>query len=304
MGLKFFCIKTAICVNIILILLPLFVLRAQTVLLITGLSGSGKTTVCTRLKSLLNVPKSDGLPAFPWTYVSLDNSSIETKDKDDSCWQEDNERIHSACLEKIYQGLETGNNVLCDTIIENDCAYELYAKKMRTLQMKYGVTILTVYMHCSLSVLVERLHARNKKAQSGSRSLSDLLQCFDKMFFSVKNDCGFGCIAQGAVSTIINTEKYMKKFDKNILKQYLAKGLFFNVEKNHNENVVLPTEKTFIYPRFSYNIFLDANKLPENIAYALYQLVIACEKNGTCDSKALKKMNGFSWLKVPDYVKS
>jgi len=272
-------------------------LQPQTVVVITGPSGSGKTTVCTQLRSLLNAQNNELLDV-PWTYVSLDTCGSDASDEGFMWGQEGNKAIHSACLKKIYQNLENGNNVLCDTIIEDDYAYNMYAKELRMLHMKHGVAVLTAYMHCPLSVLVDRLHERNKKAKCGSRCLSDLLQNFDKMFFSVHDDYGFGCIAKGAVSSVINTEKYMKKFDKNILKRYLANGTLFNAKIPKNNEIVLPAQKTFILPRFSFNIILDASKPPENIARALYQFVTAYEKIDTYDSKDLMKMNGFSWLKI------
>lgn len=273
-------------------------LQSQTVVVITGPSGSGKTTVSEHLRSLLNAQKNNTLQDVSWAYVSLDTCVTHVKNEEYLWGREGNRAIHGACLKKIYHELECGRNVLCDTIIEDDYAYDMYAKELRMLHMKHGVTVLTAYMHCSLSVLVDRLHERNKKAKCGSRSLSDLLQNFDTMFFSTQDDCGFGCITKGAVSIVIDTEKYMKKFDKNILKRYLANGTLFNAPISQNNEIILPAQKTFILPRFSFNIILDASKAPENIACALYQFVKAYEKIDTYDSKDLKKMNGFSWLKI------
>lgn len=130
----------------------------RTVVVLNGPSGSGKSSV---VRTFLERVGDDGWDGYTMDDISEKSAGVTRKDSEDVV---QNKIIKKMCSD-INDGLDSGNNAVCDVVLKSNDEINLFKKKLGK-----NIRLVMVFVHNPLSRLIRNLEARNAAAR---RSESD-----------------------------------------------------------------------------------------------------------------------------------
>ena len=163
------------------------------IVVLDGPTCSGKSSLAECFMNVVEKKQRDR-----WAYVSVD----DVGDGDD-CWDE--EYLHRATIKNIKDCVAIKNRfVLCDTVIDDLRWYKLFREELK------NYNVLSVFVHCPLKILVERLTQRNIRAHSSGdlpnlRRVVDVMYAFGRMYSKTDQNCGLGVFSYQMFKEIVDS---------------------------------------------------------------------------------------------------
>lgn len=213
------------------------------VIILDGPTCSGKTSLANCFMRMVEEKQAKN-----WAHINVDDIEDDEEDCDD-------EPLHSVMIEGIKSLITRNQNVLCDTVINDDESYRLFREKLKDYNVLY------VFVHCPLQILLQRLPQRNIHAHNSGdthdvRHVSDVIHAYGMMYSKTDRDCHLG----------IFSEQYFQDIVRSVSREYISPQDWGQYARY---NIFDTTDKRpFLTLKFEHDLIVHNYPIMQEVHYA------------------------------------